>query len=410
MTEPDQDQPVLRTTTVVLWAAAAVAVTVLLTSVLLLLSGRADQQRLGNVLDIVRIGLSVGVGTGGLFALWLASRRQRSTESTLALQREVSRTTVADSTERRITEQYNKAIEQLGHEHPAVRIGGLYSLERVAQHHPSLRQTVVDVLCGYLRLPFTPPGSDATAAEAAELEVRNTVQSLFWEHLGDPGVRGSSQRTTERYWPNLDLDLSRAVLVQPILRDLYLGGLKLEGTEVHGTGDFSRIVIEGVSAVGLSTFHGPALLAKSQFRSGFAFIKCQFEGVVNLMDTTFDGPLAFIDCLFRDDLDLAGFQGQGVVFRHCQFGGAVRLDGGRCQMVFIDDCDFQGEFTRDELDAAFGVVAASDFVVEPGPHSAFLHIDGELNHDNLKDTVRRRFGVDLPDLPTLDPRGPAASA
>ena len=56
-----------------LWAA--VAVTVRLTAFLLLLSDNADP--IAWLLDIVRIGLSVGAGTGGLFALWLEARRQR---------------------------------------------------------------------------------------------------------------------------------------------------------------------------------------------------------------------------------------------------------------------------------------------------------------------------------------------
>jgi hypothetical protein len=47
------------------------------------------------------------VGTGGLVALELAARRQRSTELTLVH-------TEHDATERRITELYTKAADQLG--------------------------------------------------------------------------------------------------------------------------------------------------------------------------------------------------------------------------------------------------------------------------------------------------------
>src|SRR6266496_3191163 len=67
-------------------------------------------------LEVVRIVLTVAAGTGGVVALVLAGRRQWSTEH--------------DATERRITELYTKAVDQLGSEQAAVRLGGLYALER----------------------------------------------------------------------------------------------------------------------------------------------------------------------------------------------------------------------------------------------------------------------------------------
>ncbi|MEV4250934.1 hypothetical protein AB0J63_47045 [Streptosporangium canum] len=59
-----------------------------------------------------------------------------------------------DATERRVTELYTKAVEQLGHAGAAVRLGGLYALERLAQDNPGHRQTIVNVICAYLRMPY----------------------------------------------------------------------------------------------------------------------------------------------------------------------------------------------------------------------------------------------------------------
>lgn len=56
-------------------------------------------------------------------------------------------------------ELYAKAVEQLGHEKAPVRLGALYSLERLAQDKPERRQVVVDVICAYLRMPFSPTPS-----------------------------------------------------------------------------------------------------------------------------------------------------------------------------------------------------------------------------------------------------------
>ena len=53
-------------------------------------------------------------------------------------------------------ELYAKAVEQLGHEKAPVRLGALYSLERLAEDKPERRQIIVDVICAYLRMPFSP--------------------------------------------------------------------------------------------------------------------------------------------------------------------------------------------------------------------------------------------------------------
>ena len=60
-----------------------------------------------------------------------------------------------DTSEPHITE-YTKAVEQLGSDKALVRFAGLYALERLAQDNPAYRQTIVNVICAYLRMPFSP--------------------------------------------------------------------------------------------------------------------------------------------------------------------------------------------------------------------------------------------------------------
>lgn len=98
-------------------------------------------------LEAINIAGRLAIGTGGAAALLLAARRLRFTE--------------LDGTERRITEQQGKATEQLGHENAPVRQAGLINLERLAQDHPEHRQAIVEIICGYLRMPFVPPPRDA---------------------------------------------------------------------------------------------------------------------------------------------------------------------------------------------------------------------------------------------------------
>jgi hypothetical protein len=105
-----------------------------------------------------------------------------------------------DATERRITELYTKAVEQLGNDKAPVRLGGLYALERLAQDNPAQRQTIVNVICAYLRMPFSSMAPNTKAQTVAiedeekpeigdlwqqERQVRLTAQPILADHLRD---------------------------------------------------------------------------------------------------------------------------------------------------------------------------------------------------------------------------------
>jgi hypothetical protein len=114
-------------------------------------------------LDAVRTGLAAGAGAGAAVGLMLAFRRQHHQEVATVL-------TDRDATERRITELYTKAVEQLGSDKAPVRLGGLYALERLAQDNLAHRQTIVNVICAYLRMPYSPtaPASKAEPTTTAD--------------------------------------------------------------------------------------------------------------------------------------------------------------------------------------------------------------------------------------------------
>jgi hypothetical protein len=76
-------------------------------------------------LDAARTGLASGAEAGAAIGLLLAFRRQHHSEVATVLDDH-------DAEERRITELYTKAVEQLESEKAAVRLGGLYALDRLA--------------------------------------------------------------------------------------------------------------------------------------------------------------------------------------------------------------------------------------------------------------------------------------
>jgi hypothetical protein len=231
-----------------IWTAAAL---ILLIGVgvavwLLLAYGRG-----GNELEAIKTAGTIVVGTGGAAALLLAARRQRSAEIALkqkdrdqaavarahALQERIAAETrthqerVAaaselDAVARRITELYTKAADQLGSDKAPVRLAGLYALERLAQDNPSQRQTIANLLCAYLRMPYQlpgdPPDEDAEDGLVAgyhvrvqEREVRLTAQRLLTDHLRP----GHNPEPAATHWADIDLDLTDATLIDFNLHD-----------------------------------------------------------------------------------------------------------------------------------------------------------------------------------------------
>ena len=226
-------------------ASAAVLIAVWITTALLMPlteDVQPERYRTQERIQVVRTGLAAGAGVGAAVTVLLAFRRQQHHEV-------VTEQTDYDAGERRITELYTRAVEQLGSHEAPVRLGGLYALERLGQDNPSHRQTIVNVICAYLRMPYTPPAdqqprpsftlsikskrlplrravsrarratrtvipSRAHIRRLQELQVRLTAQRLLTSHTID--TRPKHERNTTpanpRFWEGMNIDLSHATL------------------------------------------------------------------------------------------------------------------------------------------------------------------------------------------------------
>ncbi|MGP4105133.1 pentapeptide repeat-containing protein [Nonomuraea sp. KM90] len=171
------------------------------------------------------------------------------------------------------TDRYSKAVEQLGSDQAPVRLGGLYALEQLAQNNPRLRQTIADVICAYLRMPYTMPeeverseetwaaqratrnrkadGSDSPArAPQEEREVRLAAQRILTDHLRcpAPGKKrwwSRAERPPDTFWPRIRLDLSRAVLLDADFTSCRIAEARFSGTTFHGQTWFFGATITG---------------------------------------------------------------------------------------------------------------------------------------------------------------------
>ena len=97
-------------------------------------------------------------------------------------------------------ELYTKAVEQLGSDQAPVRFSGLYALERLAQDNPAHRQAIVNVICAYLRMPFSPtaPASkrEPVAAEGRkEPGTQSETGPMGWARMAARKT-GASYRAT----------------------------------------------------------------------------------------------------------------------------------------------------------------------------------------------------------------------
>lgn len=262
----DEGYQVLGTTTILFWAVGLIVLAGLAVALLWATLGSGDTRDSAR-LDVIRTAGSIVVGTGGAAALLLTARRQRTTELDL-------RQKDHDATERRVTELYGKAADQLGSDKAPVRLAGLYALERLAQDNPEHRQTIVNLVCAYLRMPFTPP-DDGTSEE---LEVRKIAQGLLATHLR-PG--------TSVHWTGVELNLSGATLVRFALTHCALRCAFFTGATFVGPTTFRGTVFE--HAV---DFRGARFTALADFRrvafgdDDRGFRDAVFEGEVNFGTTT----------------------------------------------------------------------------------------------------------------------------
>jgi hypothetical protein len=99
---------------------------------------------------VLQLVFATVAGAGALVALIVAYRRQKVAEAD----------SVHDRT-RVFNERFTAIAAQLGDAQPAVRLAGADAMAGLADDWKQNRQTCVDVLCAYLRLPYDPDPGDA---------------------------------------------------------------------------------------------------------------------------------------------------------------------------------------------------------------------------------------------------------
>jgi hypothetical protein len=269
-------------------------------------------------IDITKLSFTVAGGVGAAVALVVAYRRQRDVE------------------QGRFVERFGAAAAQLGDHDVAVRIAGVYAMAGVADESTGLRrQQCIDVLCGYLRLPYSPElgsnhrtklvlteprtGDDGSLVGQQEehLEhrqndkvVRATVVRVIADHL----------RGQECSWSACDFDFRTAYLEDVSFRSaVFRGTTQFDGATFSG-----RALFGGASFSGLALFHGASFSRAAWFGgatfAGDAFFdKATFAGNAYFERATFSGDAAVFDkATFAGPTSFAGtdFGSGAIVFEN----------------------------------------------------------------------------------------------
>lgn len=289
-------------------------------------------------LDVIKTASGIAVGGGGLFALYLAARRQRTQESELEVRldelrnrqveleqrdrtqrhteevaemnrrhaEQVAADSRHDAAERRATEIYTKAAEQFGSDNIAVQLAGLYGFERLANDQPQLRQTVVDVICAFLRMPRSQDADDAITVRRNS-QVRSAAQRILVEHL-----RRSVEPTTGTFW-DVNLDLSEATLENFDLVGCRVGKAVFAKTTFVGSCNFTRLHTVGELDLSGATFDCPLVATTVRVGGDLLLDRAVFRKEVDLREADIVGGSVLTGCSFNAD----------ATFRGCEFGGDV---------------------------------------------------------------------------------------
>jgi uncharacterized protein YjbI with pentapeptide repeats len=197
-----------------------------------------------------------------------------------------------DAEARRITELYLKASEQLGSDKAPVRLAGLYALERLAQDNKGQRQTVVNVLCAYLRMPYPQPDDDLIHAQ--EREVRLTALGILQTHLR-PG--DDPDQPIDTFWHDIDLDLTGAVLINLDLNNCRIRTARFDKTIFTGSTRFDQATFTGDTSFDQATFTGDAWFDQATFTGLAWFEQTMFTGTAVFNGATFTEGAGFIEAL-----------------------------------------------------------------------------------------------------------------
>jgi hypothetical protein len=235
--------------------------------------------------EAIKTGGLAGGAIVALYALWLNDRRRKVEEARQELESQRidhDRSRVAD-------ERFARAVELLGHDAAQVRVGAMHALAGLARSRVEYTQTVLDILCAYLRRPFRHEKDDERAE--IELEVRLTSQRLIEDLL---------PRRDQENAPRYDLNLTKAHLEFMDLSYRQVGDLYMRVAHFEESNSFHHMLIHGHFYVTEATANGRFQVQHTEIRGKAWFSRFRSTGIALFTDTKFGGETKFAGSEWAD--------------------------------------------------------------------------------------------------------------
>ena len=163
---------------------------------------------------------TVILGLVGLALLWWRSKS--SERQATAAQEQVSLAQLES-----LYARYQKGADMLGDANMSTRLGGIYSLRRLAEKHPDeLHLPVMELLCAFIRKP---PFLDRAPTPRPREDVQSALDAVIKR-----SDRGIDIEKTTKVEDDLQLGHFRIDLMGAYLEGAYLPGAKLHGASLDG--------------------------------------------------------------------------------------------------------------------------------------------------------------------------------
>lgn len=253
--------------------------------------------------------------------------------------------------------RYARAIEHIGNDKSAVRLGGIYTLislidEWLADKNikdPEDRrkegQIIVNSLCAYIRSPFhladkrdilesdTPPDiydGNFTSDREEFLEESNIRKSIFSEINKRLSVEIDENNIYKREasgtWSKFTFDFFAAPIFYILQYHTYVntsfhaarfygkaffdkshffGTTDFTDAIFYGSADFNETFFIGKTSFQWANFHGPTSFF-SVFKEEVTFENAEFISSIKFAPSFFEGPVSFKEVKFSEDPDFAG--------------------------------------------------------------------------------------------------------
>ena len=233
-----------------------------------------DSPTASNSETVRNLGILIGGVLAFVFALWRGwvAERQASTaqrQAEIALQQaataqhqaETARQQASTSGLGLLNERYQKGAEMLGSDVLAVRLGGIYALQRLAGEHPEeYHVQIMKLFCAFVRNPK----ADVGMADDPKAPVREDVQAVM-DAIGTRSEHHLQIEQKAKYRLNLrkvnlrhvsltGADLRRADFSGSILAESWMDGANLSSVKLDHI-DFSGADLTSANLSGADLTH-----------------------------------------------------------------------------------------------------------------------------------------------------------